>query len=224
MRSGAAVLLFIFCLVAANRRAVRSWDGRVSILMGERRSPASVADASDYVSVKASALSDSVHAQLMHSATLEVTTTAIGIKFGHPVITTEDDAYEFACAVPGRTGLYDRVRVTLYGTGISDNGDEPHLDVDTVCRSSVGTDLLDTIWIPMATIVQESPTDGVQVLPGTESTTITRTHIPGVWPTGWTLISVHFYRADESDPDLTLSAAELRTSTSDMLSFDWKAR
>ena len=223
MRNAGAAILFMLVLCLANQMVARSWDGRVFVYMGERRAPASVRHPEDYSAVKASALTDPIQNQVMASATLDVRQDMVGIRLGHPLVPAGGDGTRgFACAVPGHEGQYDRVRVTLYGTGVTDSGNEPHLDIETDCRSSTSLDTLDEIWIPMAEIMRQSTDDGEEVIPGEGGTVIRRSNIPNTWPTSWSLVSLQFYREGAVDPGLTLQAADLLAGGVGLLSFDFK--
>lgn len=220
-----AVALFFVCvLLAANWVAVRSWHGTVYVYMGERRAPASVRASKDYTPMDRQVLFRSVHEQIMAEAQTKTLGGDVDVTLGHPLVASPDGGgRDFACEVKGHSGVYDRMELTFYGTGISDNGDEPHMLVDTACASSGGTlGTLDTITIPMQDITSAEPRDQELQVSGPHPAMIRLQHIPGQWPENWVLTNVRFYREDDPDQQLNLDARHLRETGTNLLSFDYK--
>jgi hypothetical protein len=222
MRKAFVLFLFLAGVGGANWLTMHSWNGTVYVYTGEHRAPASVRSVKDYSALDRRALYRSVHAQLMASAQLLRNDGSIGIQLGHPLVPrAEGGGREFACDVKGRDGAYDRMELTFYGTGITDNGNAPHLVVDTACEGSSRLDILDTIWIPMRDIVAAQPKDQEMQVSGARPEMIRLQNIPDQWPSTWVLWSVRFYRRDNPDESLTVDAAHLKESVSSLMSFDW---
>ena len=225
MRQALVALGFIAAIGFANWLTVTSWNGTVYVYMGERRAPASVRTARDYTPIDRHALYRSAHAQLMAQAATERRDGAVGIKLGHPLVARpEGGGRDFACEVSGHQGIYDRMEVTFYGIGISDNGEEPHMTIDSACLSSGGLEALDTIWIPMQDITAAQPQDQELQVTGDHPAIVRLEHIPGAWPEKWVLISVRFYREDSQVDELRVDAQHLREAGASLLSFDFPSK
>lgn len=223
MRNVLTVLGFLVAFGFANYLTTRSWNGTVYVYMGERRAPASVRKSTDYTPIDRKALYRSVHAQLMAEAQTVNKDGYVGIRLGHPIVMREEGGgRDFACQVAGHSGVFDRMQVTFYGTGISDSGNEPHMVIDTACRASTQLDALDTIWVPMQDIVSSNPKDQEVQVSGDRPAMIRFENIPGAWPENWVLISVRFYREDSPDQELVVDAKHLHEAGPTMLSFQFK--
>jgi hypothetical protein len=225
MKNAAIALLFLASIGFANWLTTRSWNGLVYVYIGEQRAPASVRTAHDYTPVDRQALGRSVHEQLMSMAATSRQDGNVGVTLGHPLVARPEGGggREFACEVAGHGGIYDHMEITFYGTGVSDNGDEPHMVIDADCEASAQLDVLNPVWIPMGEIVRTSPRDQEFQVSGPHPTRIRLEHIPGVWPESWVLVSVRFYRQDTPDESLLVDAQHLREGGPTLLSFDFKA-
>lgn len=218
------IFLFIGLVGVGNFIAERSWHGVVYVYVGEQRAPSSVRKSYDYAPLDGKALSRSVHEQILAETKLDTQAGVVNIRLGHPLVARpEGGGREFACDVLGRSGAYDRMELTFYGTGISDGGEEPHMVVDTICAGSA-SDLsaLQTVWIPMQDIVSAPAADRELQVDGGQPVTIHLQHIPAQWPENWVLTKVRFYRQDNPDQDLVVNAKQMLASGYPLPSFDFK--
>jgi hypothetical protein len=224
MRNALVGLLFLAAIGFANWLTVRSWNGTVYVYIGERRAPASVRTVQDYTPINRKAIYRSARAQLMAEAAAVRDGGDIAVTLGHPIVPREEGGgRDFACEVAGHTSVYDRMEINFYGTGISDNGEEPHMVIDTACQAGAELDQLEPVWIPMQEIVSAEPRDQELQVSGDQPAIIRLEHIPGAWPEKWVLVSVRFYREDSPDDDLIVDARHLRDGGTALLSFDFKA-
>lgn len=223
MRNALVAVLFLAALGFANWLTVRSWNGTVYVYIGDSRAPASVRTVHDYTPIDRQAVYRSAHAQLMAEASVKRDAGVIGITLGHPLVARpEGGGRDFACQVGGHSGVYDRMEITLYGTGISDNGEEPHMVIDANCQATDHLDVLDPVFIPMQDIVAAAPQDQELQVSGERPAIIRLEHIPGAWPERWVLVSVRFYREDSPQDSFVVDAKHLRDSGMSLLSFDFK--
>ena len=225
MRRLLPALLFFAALGLAHWLTMQSWNGAVYVYVGERRAPAAVRSVRDYSAIDHRAIYRKAHEQLLAGAELIKRDGQLGVVLGHPLVSRpEDGSREFACHVPGQPGAFERVEITFYGTGITDNGRSPYLVIDTNCSAAVQIDRLATIWIPMQDIVKSTPRDQELQIPGSTATWIRLKNIPDQWPENWTLWSVRFYRPDAIDESLIADAIHLREGlASALMSFEWRA-
>ncbi|MBX3020716.1 MAG: hypothetical protein KF799_03495 [Bdellovibrionales bacterium] len=227
MRLFSIALLFLAAVGFANHLTTRSWGGAVYVYVGERRAPASVRSVSDYSAIDRRALYRSIHGQLMSTAGASIRDGVVGVRLGHPLIPREEGGgREFACPIAGHVGVYDRVELTFYGTGITASGESPLLIIDNGCQASAQLDTLDTVWIPMQKIIALGPKDQELETDTQPPMYIRLQNIPGEWPENWVLTGVRFYRSDSEDRGMSLDADKLKAdaATASMLSFEWKVK
>lgn len=211
--------LFVAAFTGALAVTSRSWNGTVYVYVGERRAPASVRRARDYAPIERAALSRKPDAQLMSGAQVLQSGEEVGVGLGHPLL-PRGAGREFACAVGGHPGIYDRVEVTFYGIGVTDNGERPQLVVETDCRAAEKIDALETLWIPAKALFAAKPGDRDFEVEGERRLNVSLQHIPDVWPESWVLWNVRFYRSDDAtDSGLTIDAAHLRANAISLPSF-----
>lgn len=127
----------------------------------------------------------------------------------------------FACQVQGRTGLFDRVELTFWGVGVSVSGDAPRLIVDTECSAeSEDIGLLQTIWIPMQSVIAAGARDQELEFLEQNPIYIRLEHMPDEWPKSWMLHDVRFYRITDPDDSLSLGMDQIRSARPELLFFD----
>jgi hypothetical protein len=228
MKTALAAAFFLAAVLAANGLAVQSWHGMVYVYMGQRRAPASTRTQQDYTAMDRHALSRSVHEQLMAEAKAlrNDDEGQVDITLGHPLVARpEGGGRDFACEIQGHVGVYNRMELTFYGTGISENGEEPHMVIDTTCSAAhdqLGA--LEPVTIPMQDIVSAAAKDQELQVSGPHPAIIHLQNIPARWPQNWVLTQVRFYREDDPDQELTLDARHLREAGVPLLSFDYKTQ
>lgn len=224
MRKLFAPIGFCLFLAAGYLVSVESWNGAVFVYLGELRSPASVRSMRDYSIVDRKALFASVHKQLLEGAKLMKDDGTMGLTLGHPLMKASD-GNDFACPVPGRAGLFDRVELTFLGLGISESGHQPKMVVEADCNPGTNLSQLSPIWIPMAEIVAAGPKDQDLQFYGEQPKKIRLEHIPGEWPTTWVLTSVRFFRQAFPDENMLINAEKMReTNGGKLISFDWQTK
>jgi hypothetical protein len=220
---GYAFFLFVFCMGFGLWLNDHSWNGQLFVYVGEERAPAAVRSLREYSSLDHEALYRSTQAQLMAYAELIRDEGYLGLRLGHPLMTGAGGGKEFGCQVQDHSGVYDRLEVTFVATGISENGELPHMTVDARCHSDSDLNRLDTIWIPLAQILQNPVRDGDIDLGGENMSRLYFEHMPDSWPENWVIWSVRLYREDGGATPLQFDARQLRAAETKLMSFDWKA-
>lgn len=216
MRTISAFILFLAGLMTANWLTVRSWNGTLYVYVGEVRAPASVRSVHDYSAIDRQALFRSVHEQLMSSAQLlrdEKNPEAIGVRLGHPLVQRGDGGKEFVCGVSEHTGLFDRVELTFYAMGVTENGEPTYLTANAPCRPSEQVDVLDAVWIPNVHGQENELNMG--------QTRVRFQNLTSHQPDSWALWSVRFYREDDPQLSLTVDAAQLKKAAPNRFTFSW---
>jgi hypothetical protein len=92
--------------------------------------------------------------------------------------------------------------------------------VDAACRSEHNLNQLNTVWIPMKTVMSHAPKDLKFDFDGVK---VSFDSMPDQWPENWVLWTVRFYRDDTPEEALVIDAPMLKQGRADLLSFDWKA-
>lgn len=222
MRNLSVVIFFAFCLTLGCYLNDRSWNGQVYVYIGEQRSPAAVRSISEYSPVDHQALYRTVQGQLMAYAQVIKDDEMLGLQLGHPILTGKSGGHEFGCQVADHSGVYDRMKITFVGTGISEGGEAPHMTIDARCKSKKNLNQLDTVWIPMKSIVQSPAKDQKFVFGSEDTVKLNFESIPSQWPEKWVLWNVRFYREDAPEQSLDVDAGALKQANAKLLSFDWK--
>lgn len=222
MRKLLVPAFFAVFLFAGHWLAVESWDGNVFVYLGERRAPAATRSIKDYSAFSRQALFVPVPDQMMSPSQVWLKEGSVGLKLGHPLLKNDSGGGEFACALRGSPGVFNKVELTFTGTGISSSGDQPQMVVEVDCVPSEKLTELNTIWIPMQEIAKRPAQDQDFQLFGEQPLHVRLINIPGEWPTGWVLSNVRMY--DESAPtfSLTVDSARMRESGKKLLSFDYQ--
>ena len=95
--------------------------------------------------------------------------------------------------------------------------------VDARCWSQQDLNHLETVWIPMKSILQSQPRDQKFVFGSENTVKVYFESIPNQWPENWVLWNVRFYREDAPEQSLNLDASLLKQGRPGLLSFDWKS-
>jgi hypothetical protein len=217
-----AIAFFILVIASGYWITRSSWNGEVYVPTMEKRSPSSLRRWSSFSAVDVRALSRTAGEQVIAHAKFEKQESILNLTLGNPLLVNGTEATrEFACESAGRQGIFSRVQVTLYGTGISDNGDQPLMVVDLACATGKTLDVLAPITIPMADILSSQPQDQEIQIPGDHQAFIRLQNIPDQWPDTWVLWGVKFYTGFESDSEFELNAQQLRQSMPQLPQFTW---
>lgn len=214
---------FVLAIATGNHIATESWNGRVYVYLGEQRAPATVRSIRDYSAVDRKALTSSVNKQLLASAKLKELNGYIGVTLGHPLFKRAKGTGEFACPVQGRPGVFDKVELTFFGTGVSEAGDPPLMIVEGECAPGGNLNEMRTIWIPMKAIMASAARDQEMQLFGDQPVTVRLQQIPGQWPESWVLQSVRLFREHNPDDSLVLDSKMVREANPQRLSIAWRA-
>lgn len=201
--------------------SIESWNGAVFVYLGEQRAPAAIRSMRDYSAVDRKALYASVHRQLLEGARMIKGAGEMGLALGHPLIKRED-RMEFACPLEGRPGLFDTVEVSFMGLGISEAGQQPTMTLLAECQSTGSLNHLDTIWIPMQTLLALEAKDQDLQLYGEHPVSVHLQHMPGEWPVSWVLSKVRLFKRDEPEEQLLIDADKMRETNGKLMSFDWR--
>lgn len=224
MRYALGSLLFISAVWFAQALTARSWNGVVYLYRGERRAPAAVRAAQDYLPLDRGTLTRPLQEQLLGLTQIIRRGPNLGLRLGHPLLRREDGTREFACANATGDGVYDRMELVFYGVGAMDSGEPPLLTVDVECSAEYELDHLDPIWIPMDEIARGALKEHRREWLGEESQRVTVEHMPAVWPESWVLYSVRLYNAESGAPDLVLDSARLRATGQALPKLEWDLR
>lgn len=215
------VLLFMVGLMLGYGIVVRSWGGSLYVYLGEERSPAAVRLLSDYAALDRGALTNEVHQQLVGAAELIKQDGNLGIRLGHPLLQLRNGGYDFACAVQGRRGVYDRIELTFWGIGITESGHPPEMVVETACRTDEDLNRLATLWLPMSEILANPAKDQQLEFYDDQPLTIRMEQIPGEWPESWVLTRIRLFRESNPTRGLEIGASLIKEARSKIISFEW---
>ena len=224
MRTPYAIPFFLFCLCLGLWVNQRSWNGLVFVYIGEQRSPAAVRSLHEFSALDQKALHRSVEAQLLAYAEIYKDQGLLGVQLGHPLLTGKNGGKEFSCQVQDVSGVYDRVEIVFVGTGVSQGGGSPRMIIDSRCHSEGNLNQLDTVWIPMQTVLLSQPKDQAFELPGENSVKLRFENIPDGWPENWVMWNVRFYKESNPEESLVMNAEMLKLGRPTLLSFDWKVQ
>jgi hypothetical protein len=122
--------------------------------------------------------------------------------------------------VQDRTGVFDHIELTFIGTGVSEGGEPARMVISAPCHSVNDVNRLDTVWIPMKTLMDLAPKDQEMDFYGDNPVQVKLEAIPDQWPRNWVLWNVRLYREDSVE-SLTLDAPVLKAVRPTLLSFDW---
>lgn len=224
MRPSFVVFLFIVGLLIGYGMVVRSWGGSVYVYLGEERSPAAVRLLSDYAALDRDALTNEVHQQMVGDADFIKRDGELGIRLGHPLLKLKSGGFDFACAVQGRQGVFDRIELTFWGIGITESGHPPQIVMETACRTEEDLNRLATLWLPMAEILATPAKDQQLEFYEDRPLTIRLEQIPGEWPESWVLTRIRLFRDNNPSESLEIGASLIKEARSKILSFEWDPR
>jgi hypothetical protein len=213
--------LFIFGLMLGYGIVVRSWGGSLYVYLGEERSPATVRLLSDYAALDRRSLANDVHQQLVGGAELIRQNGELGVRLGHPLLKLKGGGYDFACAVQGRPGVFDRIELIFWGIGITESGHPPRMVVESSCQTGEDLNRLATLWLPMSQIFANPAKDQQLEFYEDPPLTIRLEQIPGEWPENWVLTHIRLFREDNPSNSLEIGASLIKEARSQILSFEW---
>lgn len=216
-----APIIFSLSLCAGLWIADHSLNGQFFVFVGEQRSPAAVRSVLDYSSIERKALYRSAHTQLLANAEVIKRDGYAGIKLGHPVLSKGQGSKAFGCQVSGYDGMFNQIEITFVGVGISEGGVQPRMVVDAPCRAQKDLNYLETVWIPMSSILASEAKDQELHIFGSSPINVRLADIPSQWPQDWVLWSIRLYRDDNPEASFMIDASALKEARPKMLSFDW---
>jgi len=222
MRKLLAPIAFFAFLMAGHWVSVDSWGGAVFVYLGEQRSPAAVRSIRDYSVIDRKALFSSLHKQLLEGARLVKQDGYVGLTLGNPLVKAARGTKEFACAIQGRPGMFDRMELTFLGAGISEAGRQPKMTVEADCSSGMNLTELETIWVPMHDIVTAAAIDQELQIFGDRQVIVRLEQIPGEWPPSWVLWNVRLYRSANPEEGVSVDNGKIRETNPKLFSFSWE--
>jgi len=155
------------------------------------RQPASIPRVFDVSELSGSALEVASQKALLNGVQSIEAKENFGLTLGHFMTKGLDGRTDLVCRV------YDRVRLTFQAEGMAVSGDRPSLTIEAPCKASANINQMETIWIPVTKIQEESPGDfELKYIQPTEMT-LKFNAIPGAWPQYWVLSSLRVYNRED---------------------------
>ena len=139
---------------------------------------------------------------LIQNASLETSKKGVGIRLGHLTI-FENNKVVSVCQ------LYDKVEMQFRGEGISVSGEACLLIVESDCLTGIDSRHLRTIWIPMAQITQQPPSNIHLTTMVGQPTYIQTKHIGDDWPEEWSLFSIRLFHSESPSKELFFNEKQL---------------
>lgn len=196
-----------------------TWNRTVLVYMGDMRSPAATPSLSDYFPIDGRVLHETKEKQIFEHAALVPHTDELEVDLGHLILEDPSGRVRFACQVQSRSALFDRIELSFEGVGVSEDGANPSMTVDSPCRAGRDPMHLTPVLLPMSRIYESVPQARHLELPGMGDTAVRLDDLASVWPENWALVRVRLYRSDDQTTSLILKPRP--EASSDGLSFRW---
>lgn len=210
--------LFLLAMIVGAALTVRSWDGVIYVYVGDgdERSPAAVSKVIDFSHLEGSAFSLASQKRLLSEANILKKDDFVGVELGHFVAKGPSGKRRFACH------LYDRIELKFVAEGVAESGEQPVMYVEAKCEIGKSVGKIAPIWIPVAKLNQEKPSNMELMLNEPQQLLFRFDHIGSHWPQQWALKGLTMF-SNNSDRRITIKESELREIKEKPLRLVWSS-
>lgn len=209
----------MIALAAGFYSTVRAWNERLFLsdnqLHSNSRIPAAIRRDLDFSMLDGAELITASQKRLVTAARVVLQQDELGIELGHFVTRGSTGKSQLAC------DFYDRVTLRFEAEGIADSGEKPVMEVDGACRPAQDITRIAPIWLPVARILNERPSD-MDLGYEEDGPKFRFAHMGGEWPMHWSLQSVRLYNGSEPGREVNISKRELREILEKPLVLNWR--
>jgi hypothetical protein len=199
-------------------RTLPSWDERLARLTNveeELRNPAAFGKVFNISHLQGGALFRAATERLLIVAKVHQSPEGFGLQLGHFITRDEEDRPVLAC------DYYDKVELKFEAEGMAVSGHVPVMSVNGNCRMAADPNHLETIWIPVSSILQRESKDSEIVALGDQSLHLQFEHMPAQWPKTWVLSGIRLYHETYSDRELRMSSAQISQNLQKPMKMTW---
>jgi hypothetical protein len=209
-----AALLFILSMTTSAFVMSHSWRGIRYVAVGHGRSPAAVHGIKDLSSLRGASFVD--------QNDVVQTDDGLEVHLSQFVMRDEQGLRNFVCRVEGRSGVFNRVELTLVGVGISEAGRTPTLRVQADCLSQPNPREIGAIVVPLplAEIYRMKPRDQEFQLSDAFESSVRVSQMVSEWPREWRLQSIRYFDSENPAHELALTP-QSESSPEGALTLNW---
>lgn len=215
----ASALCLLLAMSGGVYMSVRTW-GQITYLSdiqlnSNSRIPAAIRRDLDFSKLDGAELITASQKRLVTAAQVILQEEDLGVQLGHFVTRGTTGKSQLAC------DFYDRVTMRFEAEGIADSGEKPVMEIEGPCRPATDITRIEPIWIPVARILGERPSD-MDLAYGDGNVQFRFAHMGTEWPLRWSLQSVRLYNGEESGREVNISRQELREIMQKPLILNWR--
>lgn len=166
------------------------------------RDPAAIKGKFDFSGLQGEQLNRAVKQRVLMGLRLQKTPDGTGISLGHFVFTDTRGEKKLACRE------YAQVSLIFEAQGSSVDGEKPEMELEGQCHFSPDMSLIDPLFLPVAKIVGESPSDGEFQFNNGSRVTVKFVNVAEEWPRTWILKSVKLI-GNKGTQDLVIGSDEV---------------
>lgn len=208
------VLVFLFA-AGAFRVVTDSWGGMIYFFPENERDPAAIGKVFDFSHLEGRALQMASQKRLLAEAQILKEESRIGIELGHFITKNQRGSQILACH------LYDQVQLSFVSADMAVAGKPTRLIVTAPCSSGADVNHIETIWIPMASIMADRPGDRELQIMHPQELNIKIENSGDQWPQAWSLDSVRLFNKLDESKQIEVTAERVRHLLPKPIAFSW---
>ena len=200
----------------------QSWHGAIYLtntsFTSNLRNPAAIHRDLDFTKLDGSELITGSQSRLVTSARVLLQPGQMGIELGHFVTRDDQGNRQLACE------FYDRVRFKFEAEGVATGGERPVMEIEGPCRTGSDVTRIEAVWVPVAKILSERPTDMDLTFPDNEGVKFKFENMNGEWPNRWRLQNLRVFNDAEKTRSISMSAEDLHRIGGKPLVLAWPSK